>query len=215
MEIIKRQKQVPHSAKPVKLCKGSDSVLLKATWGTTEDLQVQNTARASFFSASKSSLNSKSQRKLCVSESECSASPVWTASTYTPIWSFPHQPQRSCSQASSRSAWLQWAAPPRPRWEGHRHLCVCLHVCVGSEGLTSGCVVGGVFYAWQMCDRYMLGAGHRETPLGNCKRLDHSLSHAVFLLSFILLSFTQPCGETLPLAPSLPPSLHLAACKSK
>lgn len=58
------------------------------------------------------------------------------------------------------------------------------------------------------CDRCVTGMSSGqvtgETPLGNCKRLDHSLSHAVFFLSLLLPSFTQPCGKALPLPPPLP-----------
>lgn len=79
-------------------------------------------------------------------------------------------------------------------------ICVCMCIALWEVCLMRDrCVTG-------MC----LGQVTGETPLGNCKRLERSLSHAVFFLSFLFPPFTQPCGDTLLLllSPSLPPSLH-------
>lgn len=84
-------------------------------------------------------------------------------------------------------------------------------VCLLEKG--TGICVCMCIALWEvclMCDRCVtgmcLGQVTEEAPLGNCKRLDHSLSHAVFFLSFFFPSFTQPCGDTLLLLP-LPPFL--------
>ena len=81
---------------------------------------------------------------------------------------------------------------------------MCVLVCVA------------LWVACLMCDRCVtgmcLGQVTGETPLGNCKRLDHSLSHPVFFFTVFLSSFTQPSVEKLPSPPSVLSSLPLTDC---
>lgn len=97
-------------------------------------------------------------------------------------------PQRKRWVAGARSLWLQWAAP-RCAFSRRARPLVC--ACVA---LWAACF---------MCDSWVTGmcSGRvtGETPVGNCKRLDHSLSRPVFFLSLLLASLTQPCVESPPL----------------
>lgn len=72
----------------------------------------------------------KSQRKFCISKSECSDSSLWTASTYIPVGSFLHQPQCSCSEANSM---VTVGNSLEILVKKGTDICVCVHACVCRE----------------------------------------------------------------------------------
>lgn len=128
---------------------------------------------------------------MCI-EGEWSLCALWTALSLL-MWNHPHLLQWSHSVANTRSLWIQWAAPP----------CAFLR---RAQSLTRVC--DALWVACLMCDRCVtgmcLGQVTGEIPLGNCKRLDHSLSHAVFFCLLFHPSLNLVL-ELFPVPPSFDP----------
>lgn len=171
--------------------------------------QVKNTWWC-FFSKPdfehKSSLNRRDQLGNYVQRRWTTPCPPWTASILVSLCEATLIcPSEAAQWPTSDHCGYSGQLPSVPSSEGHSHLCVCV-------ALWAACF---------MCDRCVtgmcLGQVTGETPLGNSKRLDHSLFLPVFFLSLflslLLPSFTQPRGETLPLPPFLLSSLPLTDCQ--